>query len=64
MSLVGAKVLRKEDPRLLTGAGQFVDDLSPTGCVFASFVMSSEAHANIVSIDVRAALAIEGVLAV
>jgi carbon-monoxide dehydrogenase large subunit len=64
MSLVGAKVLRKEDPRLLTGAGQFVDDLSPTGCAFAAFVMSSEAHAEIVSIDVRAALAIEGVLAV
>jgi carbon-monoxide dehydrogenase large subunit len=64
MSLVGAKVLRKEDPRLLTGAGQFVDDLSPTGCVFASFVMSSEAHADIVSIDVRAALAIPGVVAV
>ncbi len=64
MSLVGAKVLRKEDPRLLTGAGQFVDDISPTGCTFASFVMSTEAHAEIVTIDVRAALAIEGVLAV
>ena len=64
MSLVGAKVLRKEDPRLLTGTGRFVDDLSPTGCAFASFVMSTEAHARIVSIDVRAALATEGVVAV
>ncbi len=64
MSLVGARVLRKEDPRLLTGAGQFVDDLAPTGTVFASFVTSTEAHAEIVSIDVRAALAIEGVLGV
>ena len=64
MSLVGAKVLRKEDPRLLSGTGQFVDDLSPTGCTFASFVMSSEAHARITAIDVRDALAIEGVLAV
>ena len=64
MSLVGAKVLRKEDPRLLTGTGRFVDDLSPTGCAFASFVMSTEAHAQIVSIDVRAALATEGVVAV
>ena len=29
MSLVGARVLRKEDPRLLSGTGTFVDDLSP-----------------------------------
>lgn len=64
MSLVGAKVLRKEDPRLLTGAGRFVDDLTPTDCAFASFVMSTEAHARIVSIDVREALATDGVLAV
>jgi len=64
MSLVGAKVLRKEDPRLLTGTAQFVDDLSPAGCTFASFVMSSHAHARITAIDVRDALAIEGVLAV
>ena len=64
MSLVGAKVLRKEDPRLLSGTGQFVDDLAPANCAFASFVMSTEAHAHIEAIDVRAALAVEGVLAV
>lgn len=64
MSLVGAKVLRKEDPRLLTGTGTFVDDLAPPRCAFASFVMSTEAHARIVSIDVRAALRIPGVLGV
>jgi carbon-monoxide dehydrogenase large subunit len=64
VSLVGAKVLRKEDPRLLTGSGTFVDDLAPTRCAFASFVMSTEAHARIVSIDVRAALRIPGVLGV
>lgn len=64
MSLVGAKVLRKEDPRLLSGTGTFVDDLSPARCAFASFVTSTEAHATIESIDVRAALAIPGVLAV
>ncbi len=29
MSLVGARVLRKEDPKLLAGKGTFVDDLSP-----------------------------------
>jgi len=64
MSLVGAKVLRKEDPRLLSGTGTYVDDLSPAQCAFASFVTSSEAHATIDAIDVRAALAIPGVLAI
>ncbi len=64
MSLVGAKVLRKEDPRLLSGRGTFVDDLAPARCAFAEFVPSSEAHARIVSIDARAALAMEGVLGV
>lgn len=64
MSLVGAKVLRKEDPRLLSGTGTFVDDLAPPRCAFASFVTSTEAHARIVSIDVREALRIDGVVAV
>jgi carbon-monoxide dehydrogenase large subunit len=64
MSLVGARVLRKEDPRLLTGTGTFVDDLAPPRCAFASFVTSSEAFAEIVAIDVRAALAMPGVLGV
>lgn len=64
MSLVGATVLRKEDPRLLSGTGKFVDDLAPARCAFATFVMSTEAHARITSIDVRAALKIEGVVAV
>jgi carbon-monoxide dehydrogenase large subunit len=64
MSLVGAKVLRKEDPRLLSGRGTFVDDLAPPRCAFAEFVPSTEAHARIVAIDARAALAMEGVLGV
>jgi carbon-monoxide dehydrogenase large subunit len=64
MSLVGARVLRKEDPRLLTGQGTFVDDLQPTGCLHAAFVMSSHAHAELVSIDARAALAMPGVVGV
>jgi carbon-monoxide dehydrogenase large subunit len=64
MSLVGARVLRKEDPRLLSGEGTFVDDLSPPRTAFATFVGSSEAHARILSIDVRDALQIEGVIGV
>lgn len=64
MSLVGARVLRKEDPRLLTGQGTFVDDIQPVGCLHAAFVMSSCAHAELVSIDARAALAMPGVVGV
>jgi len=64
MSLVGARVLRKEDPRLLTGKGTFVDDLQPPGCLHATFVMSAHAHAEILSIDARAALAMPGVVGV
>ena len=64
MSLVGARVLRKEDPNLLSGRGVFVDDLSPSGTVFATFVTSPHSHATIISIDVREALAMPGVLGV
>ena len=38
MSLVGARVLRKEDPNLITGNGQYVDDLQPAGCTSMVFV--------------------------
>ena len=64
MSLVGAKVLRKEDPRLLTGRATFVDDLLPTNCTFAQFIVSEHAHAEIRHIDVSQALKIPGVLGV
>ncbi len=64
MSLVGAKVLRKEDPSLLTGRGKFVDDFSPPNAAFAQFVMSDQAHAKIISIDVSETLKMPGVLGV
>lgn len=64
MSLIGAKVLRKEDPNLITGQGQYVDDLQPAGCAFMAMVRSTEPHARIVAIDTSAAKAIDGVLAV
>ena len=62
MSIVGAKVIRKEDPNLLTGRGQFVDDIQLTGTTNMAFVRSTEAHALIKSIDVSAALECEGVI--
>ena len=62
MSIVGAKVIRKEDPNLLTGRGQFVDDIQLTGTAHMAFVRSTEAHALIKGIDVSAALECEGVI--
>ncbi|MGH8760152.1 MAG: xanthine dehydrogenase family protein molybdopterin-binding subunit, partial [Burkholderiales bacterium] len=55
---------RREDQRLLYGAGQYVDDLSLPGEVFVVFVRSAHAHARIVSIDTEAARAMPGVVAV
>jgi len=61
---IGARVLRTEDARLLTGKGAFVDDISLPGMLHASFVRASFAHARIRGIDSTAALAMEGVHAV
>jgi aerobic carbon-monoxide dehydrogenase large subunit len=61
---VGQAMRRKEDPRLITGKGSYVDDINLTGQLWAAWVRSPEAHAKIVSIDTSAAKAIEGVRAV
>ena len=61
---VGRALRRKEDPRLITGQGRYVDDLSLPGMVWAAFVRSPEAHAKIVSIDTSAAKERDGVIAV
>jgi len=61
---VGQRLRRAEDPRLLTGRGQFVDDLQPPGLVHVAFVRSPHAHARIRHIDVQAARALPGVRAV
>ena len=58
---VGTRRLRKEDPALLTGEAKFIDDLALPGAVWVGVVRSTEAHANIVSIDGSAALQIDGV---
>jgi carbon-monoxide dehydrogenase large subunit len=52
---VGQAIRRKEDPRLITGRGRYIDDISLPGQVWAAFVRSPEAHAKIVSIDASAA---------
>ena len=62
--LVGARVARREDPRLLTGQGSYVDDHRPARLLYAAFLRSPQAHARIVAIDASAALALPGVTAV
>ena len=62
--LFGARVRRKEDPRFLTGRGQYTDDVKLAGTVHAAFVRSPHAHARIHGIDLDAARAHPGVVAV
>lgn len=61
---IGAPVRRLEDPRFITGKGDFVDDLAPAGVAFAHVVRSPHAHAKIVSMDKSAACAAPGVYCV
>src|SRR5262249_60226049 len=61
---IGQLVRRKEDWRLLTGRGCYIDDLAPANLAHAVIVRSPHAHARLVSVDTRAAHATLGVLAV
>jgi carbon-monoxide dehydrogenase large subunit len=61
---VGARVLRREDPRLLTGAGAYVDDVDLPGMLHVAFVRSTEAHALLRRVDASAATDVPGVVAV
>jgi len=61
---IGASVQRKEDKKFLTGKGRYTDDINRAGQVYAHFVRSDVAHANIKSIDTKAASAASGVVAV
>ncbi len=60
----GQRIKRNEDPRLLTGQALFVDDVDLPGMAHVAYVRSPHAHALIVSIDVSAATAMAGVIAV
>jgi aerobic carbon-monoxide dehydrogenase large subunit len=61
---IGQPVRRKEDTRLLTGRGQFTDDLNFEGQAWAAFVRSPHANAKITGVDISAALELPGVIAV
>jgi len=58
---VGRAMPRKEDARMITGRGRYVDDLVLSGMLFMAVVRSTEAHAKIVSIDTSAAKSATGV---
>lgn len=63
-SILGSAVRRREDPRLVTGTGNYVDDVPAPGCLHAAFVRSPYAHATIRAIDTGSAAAASGVAAV
>ena len=61
---VGARVNRREDPRLLRGHGGFIDDHHVHGLTHVAFRRSETAHGRLNGIDTAAALAMPGVIAV
>ena len=62
--IIGARVKRTEDPRLLTGLGNYVDDRAAPGVLHVAFRRSEHSHARIRDIDCAAARAASGVVAV
>jgi aerobic carbon-monoxide dehydrogenase large subunit len=62
--IVGARIKRTEDPRLLTGLGAYTDDRQVMRVLHVAFRRSDQAHARIRSIDCSAARAAPGVVAV
>ena len=61
---MGHSVKRKEDPRFIRGAGEYIDDVNLPGQLWMDIVRSPYAHATIKGIDASEALKIPGVLAV
>ncbi|MGV3634547.1 MAG: xanthine dehydrogenase family protein molybdopterin-binding subunit [Pseudorhodoplanes sp.] len=61
---IGAPVRRVEDPRFLTGTGRFIEDIRFPGELHGVFVRSPHAHANILSVDTKAAERSPGVVAI
>jgi len=61
MTWVGQPLKRKEDPRLLTGRGQFIDDLALPHLHHLAILRSPHAHARIKAVDATEALRVKGV---
>lgn len=64
MSVIGARLPRLEDPRLLRGRGRFGDDISAPGQLWARIVRSPSAHGQVRGLDVTAAASAPGIAAV
>ena len=64
MSILGNRVLRREDPKFLTTGGVYGEDLELDGALWVTFVRSTVAHARISELDISAALEMPGVVAV
>ena len=62
MSILGNRVVRKEDPALLTTGGNYVDDITVDGALHVVYVRSMVAHGDIISIDVTEARTAPGVV--
>jgi len=63
-TMIGAKIHRREDPRLVSGEGRFVDDFTLPNTAHVAFVRSPYAHALIKTIDLTAASKSPGVVAI
>ena len=62
--MIGRAIKRREDPKLITGQGNFLDDVKLNGMTHAAVLRSPYAHARILSIDTQKAAALPGVVAV
>ncbi|HEU5112486.1 MAG TPA: xanthine dehydrogenase family protein molybdopterin-binding subunit [Acidimicrobiia bacterium] len=63
-SVMGGSVRRREDPALIQGYGEYVDDLTRTGLLHVAFVRSPVARGKITTLDTEAAKKMPGVVAV
>ena len=63
-SLVGSRVERKEDKRLLTGKGRYTADINIANQTYAAFVRSPHARAKIKKVDISKALKASGVVSI
>lgn len=61
---IGERIKRREDERLITSQGNYIDDIRPPGLLHLKIVRSPHAHARIVSVDKWRAAAISGVVGV
>jgi len=62
--VTGTRLLRREDPELLTGEAKFIDDIVQQDALYMALLRSPMAHARIISVDTSAAKSMPGVVAV